>query len=705
MKLYKLEVENFRLLKSFELTLEDELSLVIGKNNTGKTSVLSALEKLVVQAERETVHYDDFNVDTRSFLEDFLNGNLSLVPRALYSPIGIRLKLFIEYDASDNLAQISPLIMNLDPNDNKIVLLFEYVISFEDLMVLRTDFEAEANKFDNNPRLFLKENHRDYFGAVARKSVLYGDDSQFIDLQKERINLRDVISIQFINAKRNVTNKQNDKALSNQTSTLYKQQDESHEHQEISGEFKQALRETDKVLSGVYAKMFNGVIDKVNQFGGTTPLDTEIKISSSLQHRELLDGNTTVMYSQGSHELPEHYNGLGYMNLISMIFDIEMLMSRLRRSASEKPAAINILFIEEPEAHTHPQMQYVFIKNIKQLLLENRKRDENDIIHLQTIITTHSSHIVSESDFNDIKYLKKSEDRINVTAKSLSELQSLYSSEDDAVDEGLKQDFKFLKQYLTLNRAELFFADKAIFIEGDTERVILPAMMKKIDQEIACADSEQPLLSQNISIVEVGAHSQIFEKFIDFIGIKSLVITDIDSFKQVQNQDENEKVEKEKCRPNDPDAVDTSNTSLKFFFGSDKDLDFFKRLSFEHKSLKKISKDGAWVQDENGYLKIVYQTEQDGFHGRSYEDAFFHLNKAILNAGILGFPSLTNKHLQSYLANDIDAYTFAEKAIGSKPSLAIEVLLNSERDENENEFSNWQVPNYIKEGLLWLRKQ
>jgi predicted ATP-dependent endonuclease of OLD family len=703
MKLYKLEIENFRLLKSFELTLEDELSLVIGKNNTGKTSVLSALEKLVVQAERETVHYDDFNIDTRSFLEDFLSGNLSLVPRALYSPIGIRLKLFIEYDASDNLAQISSLIMNLDPNDNKIVLLFEYVISFEDLMVLRTDFKAEAKKFDNNPRLFLKESHRDYFGAVARKSVLYGDDSQFIDLQKERISLRDVISIQFINAKRNVTNKQNDKALSNQTSTLYKQQDESHEHQEISGEFKQALRETDKVLSGVYAKMFNGVIDKVNQFGGTTPLDTEIKISSSLQHRELLDGNTTVMYSQGSHELPEHYNGLGYMNLISMIFDIEMLMSRLRRSASEKPAAINILFIEEPEAHTHPQMQYVFIKNIKQLLLENRKRDENDIIHLQTIITTHSSHIVSESDFDDIKYLKKSEDCINVTAKSLSELQSLYSSEDDTEDEGLKQDFKFLKQYLTLNRAELFFADKAIFIEGDTERVILPAMMKKIDQEIACVDSEQPLLSQNISIVEVGAHSQIFEKFIDFIGITSLVITDIDSFKQVQNDDD--KVEKVKCRPSDPDAVDTSNTSLKFFFGSDRDLNFFKSLPFESKTLRKMNDNGKWTQDEYGYLKIVYQTEEDGFHARSYEDSFFHINKALLAVGITGFPSLTNKHLKRYLDDEIDAYTFAEKAVGSKPSLAIEVLLNSEKDDGDRDFSNWRVPNYIKEGLLWLRSQ
>ena len=31
-----------------------------------------------------------------------------------------------------------------------------------------------------------------------------------------------------------------------------------------------------------------------------------------------------------------------------------------------------------------------------------------------------------------------------------------------------------------------------------------------------------PLLSQNISIIEVGAYSQIFEKFIEFLGIKAM---------------------------------------------------------------------------------------------------------------------------------------------------------------------------------------
>ena len=47
MKIKKIEVENFRLLKTFSMDLENELSLVIGKNNTGKTSILSVLDKFI----------------------------------------------------------------------------------------------------------------------------------------------------------------------------------------------------------------------------------------------------------------------------------------------------------------------------------------------------------------------------------------------------------------------------------------------------------------------------------------------------------------------------------------------------------------------------------------------------------------------------------------------------------------------------------
>ena len=45
MVLKEIVVENFRLLKNFKLELKEDLSLIIGKNNCGKTSVLVILDK------------------------------------------------------------------------------------------------------------------------------------------------------------------------------------------------------------------------------------------------------------------------------------------------------------------------------------------------------------------------------------------------------------------------------------------------------------------------------------------------------------------------------------------------------------------------------------------------------------------------------------------------------------------------------------
>jgi predicted ATP-dependent endonuclease of OLD family len=219
-----------------------------------------------------------------------------------------------------------------------------------------------------------------------------------------------------------------------------------------------------------------------------------------------------------------------------------------------------LFFIEEPEAHTHPQMQYVFINNIKSILESGSQIEGGGAINLQSIISTHSSHIVSESDFDDIKYFYIAEDKY-VKAKNLKSLEVEYKKDGD---EGVQR-FKFLKQYLTLHRSELFFADKAIFIEGETERILLPSIMKKIDLEGYNENSSLPLRSQNISIIEVGNYSHIFDRFIDFIGVKSLIITDIDPAKPDTKKETKSNVSKDtsplkKCKSKD--ATTTTNASL-----------------------------------------------------------------------------------------------------------------------------------------------
>jgi putative ATP-dependent endonuclease of the OLD family len=710
MKIKKIEVKNYRLLKDFTLDLEDELSLVIGKNNCGKTSLLLALNKFLNSGKFKS---DDINLEYKKQLTVFM---LSYFPNENdYIKDGIYLRLYIEYNDTDNLSNINELMMDLDESNNQIILNFEFTLTYEKLSQMKLDFDSILG-FDNNQekiKYFFKNELLKYF-TYSEKSILLNEQKEiinFIDLKKENIKLDKVINYNYISAKREVSNKDINNTLSSQTSRIYDRCESTPEQKEAIDKFKIELLKTDKLLDDNYKEIFENIVEKVSKFGGMKTDDSIISIHSTLQHQDLLKGNTTVMYSQDGDSLPEYYNGLGYMNLISMIFEIETLLIEFKKSLEEKPADINLLFIEEPEAHTHPQMQYIFIKNIKSLLENGIERADGNNRKLQYIITTHSSHIVSESDFNDIKYLKK-QTKNSVISKNLKDLEKEY------IINGEEQNYRFLKQYLTLNRAELFFADKAILIEGDTERILIPAMMKKIDEE--SSNTDKKLLSQNISIIEVGAYSKIFEKFINFIGIKTIIITDIDGYYEeilyeadgVTPQlyrNGSTKMESIKCATSNSLVQFTDNDSLLHFHNkTHNNISYFKVLSFSEKILQKTV-NGKYGQNGNGDLLLVYQTKEENvdgeiYHARSFEDSFFHINKEFIKNDLNDFPSLTKKWLDKFKNGSIDCYELAEKGVTKKPPLAIEILINSNRiPTTPADCTHWNIPSYIKEGLIWLR--
>ncbi len=694
MKISKIEIENYRLLKSFSMDLEKELSLVIGKNNTGKTSVLTILDKFLGQSEKSKFSFDDFNIDFRKEIVRIIESEEDIAEEN-YKRIGIWLRLFIEYTETDNLSNISRVMMDLDPDNNVIILGFEYTLDYTAYTRIRKDYwefkAKEKQKKKEKPGYtiqtlidFLKLNHSAYL-KIGKRSLAYdratkkSNEDTSIDLEKEKISIADIVNFKYISAKRDVANKDVDKTLSGQTSRIYKRTETNDIQNKAVEDFKDKLSETDTHLSGIYKTLFDGIIKKVKDFGGVKINESEIEIISTLQHRELLEGNTTVVYKHDAdNHLPEHYNGLGYMNLISMIFEIEILVHEFKREKDKKPADINLLFIEEPEAHTHPQMQYVFIKNIKKILGEGIKREDGENRDLQYIISTHSACIAADSDFDDIKYLKK--EKKGIIARNLKDLKNEYDTE--------TPQYQFLKQYLTISRAEIFFADKAILIEGDTERILIPTFMRKldIDEQKKNGDSGQtdpylPLLSQNISVIEVGAYSQIFEKFIDFLGIKTLIITDLDA---VDSQDK-------KCRV--AKGVAYSNAAIKFFFNSPS-LDNLISYNHPDKIFGKVS--STWTNQTDGRLCIVYQTEESGYNARSFEDAFIHINIDFVNANKDSFKGLHNK---AYFENGRDAYELADQCIKKKTHFALDIMYHSNDD-----LSNWEIPAYIKEGLLWLKK-
>lgn len=433
MKISKITVKNYRLLKDFSVDLEENLSLIVGKNNSGKTSLLQLLNTMLNGSE---LTYNDFNLDYREVLWTKMS-SLEETKEEDYNEDGISLRIFIEYGETDNLDCLGKILMDLDENIHTAVIGFDYYLSYANYVNLRKDCRERMNKKKTEIRnktevddeellkkefdYLLTKKLSNYF-KIIRKSIEYDinsnqpNEKNYIDLKKRAdFRLDDLISFGYIDARRNVANVQKENTLSGQTSDLFEKMNDGTATESIEN-FEQLLISTDEELSSQYRQIFSDIISQVAKMGGMKPDETHIKIISTLQQRELLKGNTTVVYEHDSSDLPEHYNGLGYMNLISMIFQIEIIRKGFLSNKKSRLSDINLLVIEEPEAHTHPQMQYIFIRNIKDILNTPLEKDGRTG-RVQSMISTHSSHIVSESDFDDIKYMVR-EGKNEVKAKT-----------------------------------------------------------------------------------------------------------------------------------------------------------------------------------------------------------------------------------------------------------------------------------------------
>lgn len=587
MYISRIKIQNFRLLKDATLDLKKDLSLLIGKNNTGKTSILVLLEHFF---KNKKFHYEDFSISLRKDIN-------SLSEATDIDSLSIRLFVDIQYDEKDDLSNLSDFILDLDPDISVVKILFECSIDKKSLLNKLPEGENE------DKAKFIQKNISKY---QTTKIYAYNDNgytgnnyiSEFRHrlIEKELKSVTNLIGFEVIHARRNVASSEDRKKapLAALTTSYFNSKYDSNTHDSNIAEINSLLADMDKKLEDNYAPIFENFLKNAKEF-----LEIEnLNVKSDIQSKALFDHSSVVTYGGIDDALPEHLNGLGYMNILHLLLEVERRKDKFENSDS----SLNLLFIEEPEAHTHPQMQYVFAKNIKSIL--------SDIKNLQTLITSHSPHIVSHSNFKDIRYLKAADGTVEIK-NFHSELKEKYKSEPDQ--------FKFLEQYLNIQSAELFFASKVVFIEGVTERMLLPLFIKQSDKkETNLNPYHIPLASQNISIIEVGANAVAFSKFLEFIDVKTLIITDIDTTKAEVS--EKGKTTYKASPVADKDSKYTSNMSLRYFLNAPKDY-----------SDKKW---GKWYKGLiNGKSKcrlknimVAYQSEESGYHGRSFEDSFISIN-------------------------------------------------------------------------------
>lgn len=77
----------------------------------------------------------------------------------------------------------------------------------------------------------------------------------------------------------------------------------------------------------------------------------------------------------------------------------------------------------------------------------------------------------------------------------------------------------FFDWFFEIGYSEIVFADRAIFYEGDTERLYI--------RKVMTLEKYKKLKQQYVAFIQVGgAYAKNYEKLIKLLGIKSLIITD-----------------------------------------------------------------------------------------------------------------------------------------------------------------------------------
>ncbi len=488
MKLKTVTIENFRMLQNATLTIEDDLTVIVGRNNSGKTSFTELFYQFFSEDKKTSFRFEDFSINShQDFLSAFdlytdyqktkytlSDADRIIKEKSIISKIpSIRCSLYIEYRNEDSLASLTPFIMDLDTTRMDASILIEF--SPKDSLNLFEGCSTKENAID-----FLKTNIRKLY---SEKTFCF--DSKNIALQKsvDKKLILDLFCSNFIYAQRHIGDQQSESSekLAKGFESYFNQH---HKNEDLNLKFQELLNSTGLQWDEVYETIFTGLVTDLKHFGYPGLNSHELKVKSQFELNKILRGSTNVLYQHSANNLlPESYNGLGFKNLIYIILQFINFYETFK---SRKPTpCFQILFIEEPEVHLHPQMQYTFIRNITSFI--KGKSDWN----VQVIVTTHSSHVVAESDFESIKYFE------NTTGKTKIKDLRVFKPQSEK-----EETLKFLKQYLTLNNCDMFFADKIIMSEGTVERLLMPIFLKKVEEKLKKERKYFKLPYEYISFIE-----------------------------------------------------------------------------------------------------------------------------------------------------------------------------------------------------------
>ena len=740
MHLKKLAVRNFRRLRNVVIDLASDISIFVGANNSGKTSVGHALQ-LFTGSGRFNIH--DFSAELWADIVAFGDGEgdacLPTMEIDVWFEIG-----------PDDVHRVIDLLPSLAWEGKLVGMRVAYVPSNSAATLTRyaevrqrvLDAVAKgqdgAPVFDPSPRNlreFLRDRLHDeyelrYFvldPARFDSNMVAADDYDPASLtgrdRSGREILNGLLHINFLNAQRHLSDSPGGSRAEDLSRVLSRFYGRNLEQKGEDIEAFRALAASEVSLNEHLERVFEPTLKSLSKLGYPGLSNPRMMIRSALDPAQIMSGRdgAIVHYALGADDgnpdpptLPDRYNGLGFKNLIFMVVELLDLHAQWLAIEENRPP-VHLIFIEEPEAHLHAQLQQAFIRKVMDILA--LKDEDRTNYTSQVVVTTHSTHILYERGFRPIRYFRRSRAQ-NVSTSDVLNLSVFYDSTVPNIR-------SFLERYLKLAHCDLFFADGVALVEGNVERLLLPQMI---------ANAAPRLQSTYLTVLEIGgAFGYRFKALIEFLGLTTLIITDLDSVFGSLGQDGEGAAPAAQPDAAEPPVENAQDTDADDDMGDDEEnvpgaaekpgkaciaghpgaatsnqtlLQWLPKCDtvaalWDATAEQKIQ---ARANDNDALVRVAYQCRTDvtwggetlALAGRTLEEAF-----ALENLEWCQDKDRRALQLRIAKADEKNLTTLAERIHKrvqaksfSKTDFALAVLA-----EDPN---SWSVPTYIAEALSWL---
>ena len=683
MYISEIEIEGLRGFKtSTKIKFIEGINVIIGHNNSGKTTILKALD-LVFGKSSKQLSIDEFNKNTSID---------SLKKESPSVRIAVKLKESDEEDEfSEDLVTIATWLTRIEKP-------YEAMLTYECFLS-----KKEEENYLSAMNSISSDDPQDYWNEIRynfqRKylnRILIGDPIHENNLDSESISKFD---FQFLSAIRDVERDM----FSGRNSLLKEVIDffidyevktnsdlsDDDKKKELKAKRTQFSDDAQVLIKQLQDRMKIGKKHMLKYAEDTGASDDDLKpdFEGRILDTELYSALKLIVENETGFKIPASQNGLGYNNLIY----ISLLLAKMQKNASgdylgSNAKVYSILAIEEPEAHLHPNMQYKFLK----FLSENKEKEVRQIF-----ITTHSPNITAAVDLKSIISLHKQDDELNVA------YPGRVFSETDEDQESLK----YIQRFLDVTKSDMFFAKGVILVEGISEQLLMPEFAKILDKD---------LIDSHISVINIGG--RYFNHFLKLFNSKNentinkkvACLTDLDPVKKKKIKGSSW----EKALPYELDYDDEeyqynecSNNALSHYDDSIKNIKFFsqerrKSCTFEYDlilfnpTIKELVTKSVSNEEEIKILMDLVIDENvsfDDFLSKVEYEKFKDKFGPILKSS--GFENVDmKKHLLAtrYLKSISKGVVAQELA---------QVIYDNNGAVKKFEFS---MPEYISEAIKWI---